>query len=154
MAKDAFLFIISLHLATFLLTLSGFASVVIVSYTSPQSLVGAEGYPGLFKIENLTVLTIGTTIVGAVFSGLLSIVTKNLAYGAIAILIWVVSMLWTPIGWLVNSTPLFLQNIVLTIGGATPEAVIIADGVLWASTALFTYIAFMFVMEIYAGRKL
>jgi len=151
MGKDAFLFTISLHLATFLLTVSGFASVVLGSYTSPQSMVGAGG---LFNIENLTVLTIGTTVVGAVFSGLLSIVTKNLAYGTIAILIWVVSMLWTPIGWVVNSTPLFLKNIVLTIGGASPEAVIVADAVLWASTALFVYIMFMFVMEIYTGRQL
>ena len=152
MGKDAVLFVISLHLATFLLTASGFASVVLGSYTSPQSMV--VGPDSFFNIENLTVLAIGTTIVGAVFSGLLSIVTKNLAYGAIAILIWVVSMMWKPLGWVVNATPLFLENIVLTIGGASPDAVIIAYLVKWLSTVLFVYIVFMFIIEIYTGRQL
>lgn len=152
MGKDAILFVISLHLSTFLLMASGFASVVLGSYTSPQSMV--TGPDSFFNIENLTILAVGTTIVGAVFSGLLSIVTKNLAFGAVAILIWVVSMMWKPLGWVVNATPMFLQNIVYSIGGATPEAKIIADIVLWFSTVLFVYVVFMFIIEIYTGRQL
>ena len=146
LARDAFLFAVTLNLATFILKAGGIIGFNVAGYTSPQSI------PGLFTIENINFTTIGVTSIGAIAAGLLAVYTKQYIFGFGVILIWVLSMLLTPIGWLVNGFPMFLQNIILLIGGSSAST--LGYIVLWATTSLTVYIIFMFVIELLSGKQI
>jgi len=146
--KDIFLYVVSLNLACFVLSYSGALPLILTGYTSPES------FSSLFTIENVNLTNIGIATIGSIAAGLLAIFTKNYVFGAGAILIWVVSVLLGPVGWVINGFPSFIRSLIYVIGGSSASSIAVGYMAFWVATVLCVYGMFMFIVEILAGRQM
>ena len=143
-----FLFVICLNLATMIIyEVNAVPTASLPSnYTSPSVL------QTLFSIENYRLtdwLVLGG---GGVFAVLMTLVTKQYLAGTSIILVWILSGLVGPIGWIVNGFPKLVGEVILTVGEHSVEAVALSGLISTVLTALVVFVMFAFVLEI-AGQR-
>ncbi len=143
-----FLFVICMNLATMIIyevnatptaTLPG-------NYTPPSAL------ESLFSVENYKLTDWLVLVGGGVFAGLIGLLTKQYAYASSAIIVWVLSSLVGPIGWIVTGFPRMVGEVIITVGENSVEAMALSGLVSTIISALFVFIMFVFILEV-AGQR-
>ena len=144
-AYSVFVFLICLNISIYIL---GASNTLGVQY--PKGYTNPESIPDLFKIENLNLTDIFLLSGATIFTGLLMLFTKQYFWASVALLLWVVAILFKPIGWVVTGFPLMVGSVMEGVGVPTATALTFQV----ALTAFYVFIMFMFLVEILTQRQI
>lgn len=142
-AYSVMLFLIAINISVYILIVSGaWAGQYPEGYASPEAM------SDIFKLQNVDLTQIIMIGIGGLLGGILALVTRQFVFASVALLIWVVCVLFTPIGWIITAFPLTVKSLALMSGAPTA----IADITEVVLSAFYVFIFFMFILEIASQR--
>lgn len=140
------IFFLCLNISATVLTLSG-------AFPAPTSPRGyTTDFSGIFVIPQLNWQTVATLGTGGVVAFLSGALLGNVFAGMLVGIVWVFSCFIAPLSWLINSFPYFTYDIVMSIGQNNPAYTVVASTISGIFSAVFVFVGFMFVMELFSQR--
>ena len=144
-ATNIMLFLISINVSVYILIFSGaWAGQYPQSYASPTEMTS------IFTIQNIDLTKILVASIGGILGGIIILFTRQYIFATIALLIWVICVLLTPIGWVISAFPLTIRSLILMSGAP----VAIADMFQIVTSVFYAFIFFMFILEIAGQRQI
>ena len=145
-AYSVMLFLVCINISVYVLA---FSDVFPVS-GYPEGYTGPTSLTNLFKIENVDLTKIFVAGTGTILLGLAALLTKQYVFASVAILIWIIGIFLTPIGWVITGFPLLTKSIA-EMAGAPSEVALMFQTV---TSAFYAFIFFVFIMEIAGQRQI